>query len=109
MSDLTFFENAVRNLPGVLILVDLQGRIQAVNETAQTISVVTWEDEIGADEMLARRRYRRLSLSWLEPPQARRLLEDAGFVVEACFGDFDRTPFSANAAREQVWIAGKPR
>ncbi|MEP7306957.1 MAG: class I SAM-dependent methyltransferase [Acidobacteriota bacterium] len=80
-----------------------------VNETAQTISVVTWEDEIGADEMLARRRYRRLSLSWLEPSQVRRLLEEAGFVVKACFGDFERTPFIANTAREQVWIAGKPR
>jgi SAM-dependent methyltransferase len=80
-----------------------------VNETAQTISVVTWEDEVGADGVLLRRRYRRLSLSWLEPPQARRLLEDAGFVVEACFGDFERTPFIANAAREQVWVARKPR
>jgi len=37
MSEPTFFENAVRNLPGGLILVDLQGRVQAVNETAQTI------------------------------------------------------------------------
>jgi PAS domain S-box-containing protein len=37
MSESSFFENAVRNLPGGLILVDLQGRIQAVNEIAQTI------------------------------------------------------------------------
>lgn len=37
MGDSAFFENAVRNLPGGLILVDLQGRIQAVNDTAQTI------------------------------------------------------------------------
>jgi len=37
MADASFFENAVRNLPGGLILVDLQGRIQAVNETAQNI------------------------------------------------------------------------
>ena len=37
MAESSFFENAVRNLPGGLILVDLQGHIQAVNETAQTI------------------------------------------------------------------------
>jgi hypothetical protein len=79
-----------------------------VNEESQSLSVVTWEDELDADGVLARRRYRRLSLSWLEPVQARHLLEDAGFSIEACFGDFDRTPFTAPVAHEQVWIARKP-
>jgi hypothetical protein len=32
-------------------------------------------------------------LSWLTPSQARDLLVQAGFVVEACYGTFDRTPF----------------
>lgn len=79
-----------------------------VDEAAQTIRVVTWEDELDAGGALARRRYRRLSLSWLDPSQARRLLEEAGFVVEACFGDFDRTPFSADTAHEQIWMARRP-
>lgn len=79
-----------------------------VNEASQTIKVVTWEDEADADGLLVRRRYRRLSLSWLEPAQARNLLNDAGFEVEACYGDFDRTPFAADTAHEQVWVARKP-
>lgn len=79
-----------------------------VDEAAQTIRVVTWEDELDAEGTLARRRYRRLSLSWLAPSQARTLLTEAGFVIEACFGDFDRTPFSDATAREQIWIARKP-
>ena len=79
-----------------------------VDEASQSIKVVTWEDEIDADDRLARRRYRRLSLSWLEPSQARSLLEDAGFSIDACFGDFERTPFAEAAAHEQVWIARKP-
>lgn len=79
-----------------------------VDEAAQTIRVVTWEDELDSDGALARRRYRRLSLSWLAPSQARTLLTDAGFVIEACFGDFDRTPFSDRTAREQIWIARRP-
>jgi SAM-dependent methyltransferase len=79
-----------------------------VNESSQSITVVTWEDELDADGVLARRRYRRLSLSWLEPAQARRLLEEAGFLVEACFGDFERTPFADTEAHEQVWIARRP-
>ncbi|MDP2318724.1 MAG: class I SAM-dependent methyltransferase [Acidobacteriota bacterium] len=79
-----------------------------VDEAAQTIRVVTWEDELDPEGALARRRYRRLSLSWLDPSQARTLLTDAGFVIEACFGDFDGTPFSNRTAREQIWIARKP-
>jgi hypothetical protein len=79
-----------------------------VNEQSQSIKVVTWEDELDADGVLVRRRYRRLSLSWLEPLQARRLIEEAGFLIEGCFGDFERTPFAETVAHEQVWIARKP-
>ena len=79
-----------------------------VNEPEQSLTVVTWEDELDATGLLVQRRYRRLSLSWLEPAQARQLLEGAGFLVEACFGDFERTPFTETEAREQVWIARKP-
>lgn len=79
-----------------------------VNEARQSIRVVTWEDELDAEGRLAQRRYRRLSLSWLEPSQARSLLVDAGFTVEACYGDFNRTPFSADTAHEHVWVAKKP-
>ena len=79
-----------------------------VDEASQSIRVVTWEDELDAEGALARRRYRRLSLSWLEPAQARALLTGAGFEVESCFGDFDGTPFSDTTAREQIWIARRP-
>ena len=79
-----------------------------VDEPSQSMTVVTWEDELDGDGVLAARRYRRLSLSWLSPAQARQLLESAGFIVDACYGDFDRTPFSDAAAREQVWVARRP-
>ena len=79
-----------------------------VDETSQSIRVVTWEDELDAEGLLARRRYRRLSLSWLEPAQARSLLTEAGFAIESCFGDFARTPFSESSAHEQIWIARRP-
>ena len=79
-----------------------------VDEASQAITVVTWEDALDPDGTLARRRYRHLSLSWLEPLQAQALINDAGFVVESCFGDFDRTPFSETTAQEQIWIARRP-
>jgi len=79
-----------------------------VDEASQSIKVMTWEDELDADGTLIQRRYRRLSLSWLEPSQALALLTGAGFEIEAHYGDFDRTPFSEITAHEQVWIARKP-
>jgi SAM-dependent methyltransferase len=78
-----------------------------VDEASQSITVVTWEDEIDPDGLLFRRRYRRLSLSWLTPFQSRALLQEAGFVVDACLGDFAGAAFSAGA-QEQIWIAHKP-
>ncbi len=79
-----------------------------VDEPAQSIRVVTWEDERSGDEWLSDRRYRYLTLSWLTPSQARELLTSAGFVVEACYGDFEGTPFAESTAQEQVWLARKP-
>ena len=79
-----------------------------VDEPSQSITVVTWEDDLDTNGLLDQRHYRRLSLSWLDPPEARRLLEDTGFVVEACLGDFQGTPFSETTANEQVWVARKP-
>jgi SAM-dependent methyltransferase len=79
-----------------------------VDEAAPSIRVVTWEDELDSEGTLVQRRYRRLSLSWLEPAEARALLSDAGFVIESCFGDFNGTAFADRTAHEQIWIARRP-
>jgi SAM-dependent methyltransferase len=79
-----------------------------IDEPSQSIAVVTWEDQLDEAGVLQRRQYRRLSLSWLEPDQARALLDGNGFTVEACLGDFQGTPFDATLALEQVWIARTP-
>lgn len=78
-----------------------------IDERAQTIRVITWEDELDADGVMIRRRYRPLSLSWITTAQAAGLLADAGFTVESCLGAFDGTPFEAATAGEQIWIARK--
>jgi SAM-dependent methyltransferase len=79
-----------------------------VDAPSQSVTVVTWEDELDANGLLEQRRYRRLSLSWLEPTQARQLLVEAGFTIEACYGDFQGTPFTEPSALEQIWVARKP-
>lgn len=78
-----------------------------IDEPAQTMRVVTWEDEVDGEGVMMRRRYRTLSLSWTTPAQAADLLASAGFTVEACFGAFDGTPFNVATADEQIWIARK--
>ncbi|HEX6701731.1 MAG TPA: methyltransferase domain-containing protein [Gaiellaceae bacterium] len=42
-------------------------------------------------------------LSWISPAEWRRLLEAAGFEVEACYGWFDRTPY--RGGEDTVWVA----
>lgn len=47
-----------------------------------------------------------MELAWLSPPEWRALLERAGFRVEACYGWFDRRPYSGG--EDTVWIASRP-
>ncbi len=75
---------------------------------AQSMRIIAWTDEVEADGVVVCRRYRRLSFSWLEPAQARALLEEIGFEVEALYGDFDRRPFGEGSP-EQIWVARRAR
>ena len=47
-----------------------------------------------------------MELSWLSTVEWRRLLDDAGFEVEACYGWFDRRPYTGG--EDSVWIARRP-
>jgi SAM-dependent methyltransferase len=44
-----------------------------------------------------------MELSWLSPVEWRRLLDEAGYEVEACHGWFDRRPYTGG--EDSVWIA----
>ena len=47
-----------------------------------------------------------MALAWLSPAEWRTLVEETGFEVEACYGWFDRTPFTGGD--DSVWIARRP-
>jgi SAM-dependent methyltransferase len=47
-----------------------------------------------------------MRLSWLSPPEWRRLLEDAGFEILACYGWFDMAPYAGG--EDTVWITRRP-
>jgi SAM-dependent methyltransferase len=74
---------------------------------AQTMRIIAWTDELDDEGVVLRRKYRRLSFSWLEPQQPRALLEETGFQIEALYGDFDRRSFGDDSP-EQVWVARRP-
>ena len=44
-----------------------------------------------------------MEVSWLPPEEWRRLLQETGFKVEACYGWFDRRPFQGG--EDTIWIA----
>lgn len=48
-----------------------------------------------------------MSLAWVSPEEWRRLLVEAGFEVEACYGWFDRRPYAGG--EDTVWIARSPK
>jgi ubiquinone/menaquinone biosynthesis C-methylase UbiE len=46
-----------------------------------------------------------MKLWWLEPQRWQALLAEAGFAVDACYGWFDRRPFTGG--EDSVWVARK--
>jgi SAM-dependent methyltransferase len=48
-----------------------------------------------------------MTLYWLAPAEWRRLLEQAGFDVEACYGWFDRRPY--RGGEDSIWVARRLR
>jgi len=72
----------------------------------QVVRIVVWTDEIDSGGTVVSRRYRRINLSWITPEQSHRLLEEAGFEVEALHGDFEENPLTETSTH-QVWVVRK--
>ena len=47
-----------------------------------------------------------MSLAWLDADEWRALLEEEGFVVEGCYGWFDRRPYFGG--EDTIWVARAP-
>jgi SAM-dependent methyltransferase len=47
-----------------------------------------------------------MALSWISPAEWRGLIEGAGLAVEACYGWFDRRPYSGG--EDTVWVGRRP-
>lgn len=75
----------------------------------QLLRSLVWTDELDSAGVVVSRRYRRLNLTWMTPEQSHRLLEDAGFEVEAVYGDFEENPLTPieEGSTHQVWVAKK--
>ena len=44
-----------------------------------------------------------MRLAWLEPAEWRALLQDEGFSIDACYGWFDRRPYTSG--EDTIWVA----
>ena len=47
-----------------------------------------------------------MTLAWISAAEWRALLEESGFEVEACYGWFDRRPFTGG--EDSIWLARRP-
>jgi len=47
-----------------------------------------------------------MTLSWLPTEDWRRLLEDTGFEIIACYGWFDLRPFAGG--EDSIWLVRRP-
>jgi hypothetical protein len=47
-----------------------------------------------------------MALSWISPAEWRGLIEGAGLAIEACYGWFDRRPYSGG--EDTVWVGRRP-
>jgi SAM-dependent methyltransferase len=74
------------------------------DEARQVIDLIVCTEDLDDNGVVAKRRYLRSSLSWLNPEQSRSLLEETGFEIVSVYGDFNRAPLS-DSSPEQVWIA----
>jgi SAM-dependent methyltransferase len=61
-------------------------------------------EELDRDGNSVARRVRTVPFSWIEPERLRALLEETGFAIDDCHGDFEGTPFGPES-RSQVWFA----
>jgi SAM-dependent methyltransferase len=74
---------------------------------AERMRIYAVSEEFDPLGVMVVRRARAMDFSWIRPEATRRLLEEAGYEIEACWGSFDETPF-ADGAREQIWTARRP-
>ena len=72
--------------------------------TAQLIEEALILEAVDHDGKVVDRSYRSLTLRWIYRYEFEHLLVRTGFVVEALYGDFDRSPF-VEASNEMVWVA----
>jgi SAM-dependent methyltransferase len=63
------------------------------DEAARTLTLTVRGDETETT----------MALAWLSPEEWRGLLRETGFEIEACYGWFDRSPYSGQ--EDTVWIA----
>ena len=69
----------------------------------------TWDEEARrlTLDVRGRNAETRLGLTWLPTAEWRGLLERAGFEIEACYGWFDRRPYTGG--EDSVWLARRRR
>ena len=81
--------------------------IYLYNIGSQTMQCYIAVERTDAGGNVAKRIYHPLSFSWILPEQMRTLVIEAGFEIEALYGDFVFGAFN-ESSRDQVWVVRRP-
>ncbi len=63
-------------------------------------------EDIDASGALIKKRYVQFDFSWITPGQVHELVEEAGFIIEAFYGDFDGQEWTEES-ENQIWVLRK--
>jgi SAM-dependent methyltransferase len=111
-------ENWARNRHGIPQMMcridDIDGTCRLVWDVylfdfnTQRMQCYIMVEELDRAGSVSARTYYPLAFSWLKPEQTHELLLEAGFEIEATYGDFSRTPFVSNS-EQQIWLAKRSK
>lgn len=77
---------------------------QAYDPARKLVDIAEFFELYNAAGEMTSRRLLEMSASFIEKPQFERLIEQAGFTVEALYGDYQYAPFDEASSPFMIWV-----
>jgi SAM-dependent methyltransferase len=81
--------------------------LQTHDPRSHIVHVVEFFEEYDARSVMQSKKMIEISFRLLEKAEFEDMAAEAGFVIEALYGDYDRAPFEADASPFMIWILRK--
>jgi SAM-dependent methyltransferase len=78
--------------------------VQRYDSVSQVVDILEFFEEYGPDGVMQRKRKLRLRFRLMEQPIFESLIAEAGFQLEAVYGDYAYAPFDAATSPFMIWV-----